>query len=670
MQKNSVHLNKLYGCGAAALFLLISVFILSWWAVILARRRTSVITKNGTREDFVGIPPYYENASGHVGQDNSLNSSGQQLIRDRIDDIEMSGETCSHNGVTFPPEWRPTDKERTCALNITSHTVRNDCSRDNSTLFPEDGVFEDAYIDPDTKRCYVKFSNQASGAHVREYAETIDIEFLLGLIDTLRARLDELRQNRETLANLKTDLLRESKENEERISELESQLDDLDERIDTLENRIDSLQVERDSHEQVLSTAKQNLVSAIDGTKMNFTLDGKHWKLDGTNIRLERGTPMCLTVKADDSRVHGFSKGMVAFFQNDDPNKAVRHKGFTMYTDPLNNGPDYDFGYLIKYENDVITLINDYGGTSYVGYDENRDEVRIYTSPQNVRKWKMEQCQGPSPIYIGPSRPRALPGGWCCTHNGIRFRAIQPLRLGKTLVEANRSGNITVRLSRDSNKLHDHVHTKTFTLKKGTQTIDLDMRVDEGNYFLWHDRTASGTRGLRLYRSESPNEVGKMLRNYENVIQVLEMYNANVRRSWRRYWYSFHNLEVFGFGKGGGGGIPFSNNARCGPDHNTRCPGSQCCSVFGWCGGGTAHCDTHVRSDTMYHGPNHNAKKYKAPTGSWDNSCRNSDIDRSSGMMSAECRTVRGTYRSNTNFEYKDCPNANVKNIDGVLKCS
>ena len=30
---------------------------------------------------------------------------------------------------------------------------------------------------------------------------------------------------------------------------------------------------------------------------------------------------------------------------------------------------------------------------------------------------------------------------------------------------------------------------------------------------------------------------------------------------------------------------PVTKNGRCGPEHKTSCPGSQCCSKFGWCGG-------------------------------------------------------------------------------------
>lgn len=33
-------------------------------------------------------------------------------------------------------------------------------------------------------------------------------------------------------------------------------------------------------------------------------------------------------------------------------------------------------------------------------------------------------------------------------------------------------------------------------------------------------------------------------------------------------------------------GYKFSSNGRCGPQFgNTACPGTQCCSIYGWCGG-------------------------------------------------------------------------------------
>lgn len=47
---------------------------------------------------------------------------------------------------------------------------------------------------------------------------------------------------------------------------------------------------------------------------------------------------------------------------------------------------------------------------------------------------------------------------------------------------------------------------------------------------------------------------------------------------------------------------PVSTDGRCGPDNEKRCPDGQCCSVFGWCGSGTDHCQTYRRSDSAYHG--------------------------------------------------------------------
>jgi len=50
-------------------------------------------------------------------------------------------------------------------------------------------------------------------------------------------------------------------------------------------------------------------------------------------------------------------------------------------------------------------------------------------------------------------------------------------------------------------------------------------------------------------------------------------------------------------------GATVSTDGRCGPENEEkRCPDGQCCSIFGWCGSGTDHCQTYRRSDTVYHG--------------------------------------------------------------------
>jgi len=592
--------------GAVSFSLLFFVVLLILVDFLIRRRKTlqhhKVVRKN--KEDFVNIliPDYSEVAVGHVGVDNSLNESGQQLVRNKIDTNNNSGSSCDPKGVAMPPEWRPSKNPGTCSLDMYSHIVRNQCSQNNKTLFPEGGVIDDAYIDPSSHRCVVKFGDQASSQQIDEFKKEVDVGYLLGMLEELRDKVASLERERERLANLKTELERTKRENEEKIDALEEDIVNLEREIEDLENELKQLGEKEDELEAKLIEVRQNLSAAISGTKMNFSLNGKHWKLDGNNIRLNRGVPMCLTIKGDDSRIHNSAGGMVAFFHDDDSDKAVRHTGYTMYAQRFNSGPDYDFAYRVQYDaSGGVVLLNDYGGTSYVGYDESRDEVRIYTASNRKEVWKMEQCSAIPNFRIGPSSPRAISGGWCCTHNGIRFYAKQPLRLGKTIVEANRSGGITVRLSHDHDKLNRHVVTKTFELVKGTQTIDLDMTISSaGRYFLWHDRNASRTRWLQLYRSDSPSQVPKLLRDYQGIIQVYNMYNAAYNITWNRYWYSFHNIEVF---VDGGGGLPISTNGRCGPNRGTRCPGSQCCSVFDWCGGGNAHCDRHVRSDTSFHGP-------------------------------------------------------------------
>lgn len=59
--------------------------------------------------------------------------------------------------------------------------------------------------------------------------------------------------------------------------------------------------------------------------------------------------------------------------------------------------------------------------------------------------------------------------------------------------------------------------------------------------------------------------------------------------------------------------LPISKNMRCGPRHGTRCKGSGCCSKFGWCGGGDAHCKKHKRNDNKYDGPDRKSAASSLP---------------------------------------------------------
>lgn len=511
---------------------------------------------NDNLEGFVNpLPAYVDEVRGPVGEKGILNAQGQETVRNAINRINRPGETCAPRGQAMPDEWRPVADQAddaggpVCSLQLTSHVVRNNCSQDNRTLFPEGGIVEQAYIDPNTHRCHVKFAPGIDAAQVQRYSSQVDIDAQLARLEDLQAQVARLENERAEAENTLQDLRRTWRSNEEDIDDLQTAVRELEQKIDDMRAELDTARAEKQQAQRRLSEMRGRLGTALSGVKINFALDGRVWRVDsGGRIRLKRGSPLCLTVIGDDARVHGHAKGMVAFFADEDETRAVRHRGMTMYTEPLNRGPDYDFAYKVVYDGDGVYLENDYGGTSYVGYDEDTDTVRIFRDSADRRKWNVESpCGAQSEIArIGPASPRALSGGgWCCTHNGIRMKALDACSLGKCKVEANRAGRIVVRLSDDADKTGSHFYTREYDVRQGTQEVRLDMDLVAGQrYFLWHDRDSSPNSDVQLYRADDPSDVPNFLRTYAGTLAVLNMQNAALGNTWKRYWYSFFDVQL------------------------------------------------------------------------------------------------------------------------------
>ena len=55
--------------------------------------------------------------------------------------------------------------------------------------------------------------------------------------------------------------------------------------------------------------------------------------------------------------------------------------------------------------------------------------------------------------------------------------------------------------------------------------------------------------------------------------------------------------------------------------------------------------------------------------GSWDRSCKNEIEDTTNYLLTAKCKNMNGKYTQNNNFNYKNCPNYQVTNNAGKLKC-
>jgi predicted nucleic acid-binding Zn-ribbon protein len=507
--------------------------------------------------DITNLPTWSTYASGKVGRDDTLNDNGESVVKRKLDILNRAGESCVYKGVTMPASWIPSGEVDTCGLDVYDHVVRNDCSNENDTLFVEGGILDDAYLDPNTKRCQVHFKGGESRAEVENYRREVDAEHLLSQLHDLRDQVSRMERRREELANTKSDLDVQVRENEDKLDVLQERVIDLEDEISALDKQISDLEDEIDALEKQLTDIRLKVNRALDGSKVNLMMasNGEKWTLgvDG-RVRIgSGGREMCMTVVANDSRVYKSHEGMVAFFNAGSKDTVLRHRGNAMWAEPLNTGgPDYSFAFRLKYHADgTVTMENDHAGTSYVGFDPSSGEVRLYSDAGRAQKWKLDttnECIW-APIVLGPPLSfSSYPGGWCCTTNGLRMVAFQPFRMGRTTIHTSRAGTIVVRLVRDHDTSSSRIiHTKQFSVVKGTQSINLDFQVPSaGNYYLHHDRRQHSA--VRLYRASRFNgsNLNPYFRNYDNVVHVT---NASIlgvtNRHRQNYWYNFYAIEVF-----------------------------------------------------------------------------------------------------------------------------
>jgi hypothetical protein len=110
--------------------------------------------------------------------------------------------------------------------------------------------------------------------------------------------------------------------------------------------------------------------------------DGRTWKVDGTTIRLQKGEELFMAISTRPD-IFNRNAGRIALFQNNNPNLAVRHAGFTMYVNPF-LPQNFDFAWKFIKTESGIQIYNDYGGGWFVGYDSPSDTVLIV--PRNDRR--------------------------------------------------------------------------------------------------------------------------------------------------------------------------------------------------------------------------------------------------------------------------------------------
>jgi hypothetical protein len=111
--------------------------------------------------------------------------------------------------------------------------------------------------------------------------------------------------------------------------------------------------------------------------------DGRTWKVNGTNVRLNTGTTALLTIYNDPS-VFNNSQGAVALFNNNDSSQAVRHANFTMFYNSF-TANNFDWGWKFFASGTGFIIYNYYDGGWFVGYDAPSDQVRIVPSGDSRR---------------------------------------------------------------------------------------------------------------------------------------------------------------------------------------------------------------------------------------------------------------------------------------------
>ena len=113
--------------------------------------------------------------------------------------------------------------------------------------------------------------------------------------------------------------------------------------------------------------------------------DGRPWKLSGTEIKLNAGTQMSLTIYAGGD-VFNSANGRVGLFNNGSSTAAIRHSGYVMYANTF-GANNYDWGWYFVSSGSKYLIYNDYpsiGSAWQVSYDPAQDRVLI-VSPGDAK---------------------------------------------------------------------------------------------------------------------------------------------------------------------------------------------------------------------------------------------------------------------------------------------
>jgi flagellar biosynthesis chaperone FliJ len=239
------------------------VFFLVLFAVVLAMLLAwANLTKTrSVREGFAWTDWNY-NVKGRVGKDETvMGELAQEEVRREINRLNRSFDACVQSGVEFPQDWRPTEHQDTCALDMTNLLVRNRCSIDNPS-FANNTVVNKVYIDPKTLKCSIMFREGVSEQVMQQYKEGIDVGVLLREVTHLK----------QTIARLESDITRLESEIaslEEEIERQKNQITSKQEEIRTLERKRQDLRDTVRNHERKIKTL-QRTIAAIQRVKSSL----------------------------------------------------------------------------------------------------------------------------------------------------------------------------------------------------------------------------------------------------------------------------------------------------------------------------------------------------------------------------------------------------------------
>lgn len=145
------------------------------------------------------IPEWYDDVHGAVDPKGVMKDESQKVFRENIDG-SLATKRCTVDGHDLPEEWHSHKDKDKCVVDLSNLAVRNQCSDGNSTLY-DPKVIEDVYIDPNTKKCVVRFKKDAD---VGKYQKRIDI--VAPLLVRIKENMSKTRALNEDVKGLRKEV--------------------------------------------------------------------------------------------------------------------------------------------------------------------------------------------------------------------------------------------------------------------------------------------------------------------------------------------------------------------------------------------------------------------------------------------------------------------------------